>query len=211
MSKETTTFDITNVFSEEATSAGLPAGIHPNVRLISVDPKKRKDYNGEIIKKQLFLKFKKFNKNNEDIGEKEISFFLIDPTMDSAIGNLRSFISQVKEVLSIYYTDEELDESFNPLKVLITDDMSDEDVEEFFKYDNIKSKVLKKMSLYSKVQDAIIEQFYGLMKDNIGFKSSLFRLKLEESKDAKYVQIPRFERFVEKMSVEKKNSLLYNS
>ena len=211
MSKETTTFDIRNVFSEEATSSGLGAGVHPNVRLISVDPKRRKDYNGEIIKKQLFLKFKKFNKNNEDIGEKEISFFLIDPTMDSAIGNLRSFISQVKEILSLHYTDEELEESFDPLKVLYTSKMTEDKAEVAFEYDNIKSKVLKKFSLYSEVQEAIITQFDALMKDKIGFSSTPFRLKLEESNDAKYIQIPRFERFVEKLSVEKKNSLLYNS
>jgi hypothetical protein len=51
-------FDILNIFNEQASSSEL-AGVHERVRLITIDPERRKDNNGNLIKKQLFLKFKK--------------------------------------------------------------------------------------------------------------------------------------------------------
>jgi hypothetical protein len=50
---------------------------------------------------------------------------------------------------------------------------------------------------FTDVELAICE-FNKLLSDKIGFDSKAFRLKLEESKDAKYIQIPRYDRFVEK-------------
>jgi hypothetical protein len=55
------------------------------------------------------------------------------------------------------------------------------------------------------------DQFNKLLSDKIGFDSKAFRLKLEESKDAKYIQIPRYDRFVEKAGVEKEDSVLYTN
>jgi hypothetical protein len=52
-----------------------------------------------LIKKQLFLKFKKFNKEG-DIGEKDISFFLVDPSKESAIDNLHAFSHRQRNYFS---------------------------------------------------------------------------------------------------------------
>jgi hypothetical protein len=49
--------DILNIFNEQASSSELGAGVHERVRLITIDPERR-DNNGNLIKKQLFLKFK---------------------------------------------------------------------------------------------------------------------------------------------------------
>jgi hypothetical protein len=51
---------------------------------------------------------------------------------------------------------------------------------------------------FTDVELAICDQFNKLLSDKIGFDSKAFRLKLEESKDAKYIQIPRYDRSVEK-------------
>mgnify|MGYP000477320734 FL=1 len=50
-----------------------------------------------------------------------------------------------------------------------------------------------------------------MMEGKTGFDSLSFRFKLEESQDAKYIQIPRFDRFVEKQDVKKEDSILLNS
>jgi hypothetical protein len=63
---------------------------------------------------------------------------------------------------------------------------------------------------FTDVELAICDQFNKLLSDKIGFDSKAFRLKLEESKDAKYIQIPRYDRFVEKAGVEKEDSLYTN-
>jgi hypothetical protein len=62
---------------------------------------------------------------------------------------------------------------------------------------------------FTDVELAICDQFNKLLSDKIGFDSKAFRLKLEESKDAKYIQIPRYDRFVEKAGVE--DSVLYTN
>lgn len=207
-------FDILNIFSEQASSSELAAGVHERVRLISIDPERRKDNNGNVIKKQLFLKFKKFNKTGEDVGEKEISFFMIDAAKDSSIDNLHTFISQTKELLSLYYSNEEIEEGFDPLGVLYdadNDDRDEEDVVADFNYSVIRKKVFKKESDFVKVEKAICASFYAMLKDKVGFDSTPFRLKLEESQDAKYIQIPRFDRFVEKAGISKEDSVLYTN
>jgi hypothetical protein len=205
-------FDVFNVFSEEATSAGLGVGIHERIRLITIDNGKRKDGNNNIINKQLYLKFKQFNKAGDDIGEKEISFFVTDAIKDSAVGNLFSFISQTREILSLFCTEDELTEGFDPLSVLHdpkVDTRKEEVLIEDYKYDVIKKKILKKSAHFKSVEQAVGEQFVALLDGKIGFDSQMFRLKLEESQDAKYIQIPRFDRFVEKANVKKDDSMLY--
>lgn len=207
-------FDILNIFNEQASSSELGAGVHERVRLITVDPERRKDNNGNLIKKQLFLKFKKFNKEGVDVGEKDLSFFMVDPTKESAIDNLHAFLSQTREILSIFLSSAEIEAGFDPLAVLYdadNDDREDEVVEQDYKYDSLKKKVMKKEKNFTDVELAVCKQFSDLLADKIGFDSVPFRLKLEESKDAKYVQIPRFDRFVEKAGVAKEESVLYTN
>jgi hypothetical protein len=110
-------------------------------------------------------------------------------------------------------TSEEISKGFDPLAVLYDSDNDDreDDVEEDFKYDSLKKKVMKKEKNFTDVELAICDQFNKLLSDKIGFDSKAFRLKLEESKDAKYIQIPRYDRFVEKAGVEKEDSVLYTN
>lgn len=207
-------FDILNIFNEQASSSELGAGVHERVRLITIDPERRKDNNGNLIKKQLFLKFKKFNKEGVDVGEKDISFFLVDPAKESAIDNLHAFLSQTKEILSLYLSSEEISAGFDPLAILYdadNDDRDEEDVAADFKYDFLKKKVMKKEKNFTDVELAICAQFNALLADKVGFDSMPFRLKLEESSDAKYIQIPRFDRFVEKAGIAKEESVLYTN
>jgi hypothetical protein len=49
-----------------------------------------------LSRNSCFLSSKKFNKEGVDIGEKDVSFFLVDPSKESAIDNLHAFLSQTK-------------------------------------------------------------------------------------------------------------------
>lgn len=216
MSNENTqaeAFDVFNVFKDQATSSELQQGVHERVRLITIDAERRKDHNGNVIKKQLFLKFKKFSKDNVDIGEKEISFFLIDTARDTALSNLHTFVSQTREMLSVFLTDEELEASFDPFSVLRDaekeEGRDEKDIENDYSFDMIRKKALKKSSAFTQVEKEICRVFKQLLEDKAGFDSEPFRLKLEESKEGGYIQIPRFDRFVEKAEVTKQDSVLY--
>lgn len=213
-----TEFNFEDVFQDEISSTSLSEGVHENVKLLSVDINKRKDYNGNTIKKQLFLKFKKYNKDGEDVGEKEISFFLLDTTKEAVVRHLRSYVSQVFSILTMYYTEDELladegDNIFDPFKELYDPEIHEigaVDAESDFSFDNIKSKVLKKGVDFKAIEKAVNKRFFELVEDKIGSKSQAFRLKLEESSDGKYIQIPLYSKFIEREGVEKGKSELYN-
>ena len=209
----TTGFDIVSMFEQGATTSELQAGVHEKIRLVSIDPERRKDREGVLVKKQLFLKFKKFGKGGEDIGEVNVSFFMIDPAKDSAINNLHSFLSQTREILSVYIPEEELNEKFDPLSALVApeNEMTEDELAKNFTYDLIKKKILRKASQFTLVEETICKQFSDLLEDKVGFESDFIRLKLEMSNEGNYIQIPRFDRFIEKADVAKENSALYTN
>jgi hypothetical protein len=59
---------------------------------------------------------------------------------------LHAFLSQTKELLSLFLTSEEISKGFDPLAVLYDSDNDDreDDAVEDFKYDSLKKKVMKK-------------------------------------------------------------------
>jgi len=196
--------NILDMFANEASSSELEAGVHENVRLVSISTEKRHDNNGNPIKKQLYLRFKKYDAEGNDVGEKDISFFLLDPARDSVMSNMMTFILQTREILQIFYEDSEITEKFDPIRAV----WADTHKEEFYTYDALKGKVLKKAAQYKAIESAVCTQFEDLLEPMIGFDSSFFRFKLVESTDAKYIELPRYDRFIERVSIERKNSEL---
>jgi hypothetical protein len=206
-------FDVLNIFSEQATSSELGAGVHERVRLISVSGERRKDNNGNLVKKQFFLKFKKFSKDDVDLGEKEVSFFLVDASKDSAVNNLLNFTAQVVELLGIFYSPSELEEKFDPFGRVFynadNDDRDEDTVKADFHNTRIKKAVIKNEKGFTAVQNAICQDAAALLAPFCGFEGPIFRLKLVESDDNKYIEIPRFSQFVEKAGVDRESSVLY--
>lgn len=186
-------FNIDDIFADVVSATNLDAGKHENVRLVSVSIEPRKDKNGKNIKKQAYMVMKKYD-GKEIIGEKDISFFLLDATKDSYIDNAISYISQLKEILSIYYNEEELTASFDPLRDFLS---SPDDVDEkTLTADTIKANHLKGSTKAKALEKAINASFYAMVKDKIGASSKEFNLTLEESRDGKYIQLPRFNKFI---------------
>ena len=198
---------IRDILKKNVRSPELIAGVHDHVHLVGIDIDDRKDKSGNRIKKQLFLTFKKLNEEGEVVGEKEISFFDIDPVKDFALDNLCSYVGRVEDLLKVFISDKDIDKGYDPLSALLDDGEDSDDVKDEFKFDAIKKSRLKKMSGYKKVEKAVQEHFYELLKDEIGHDSVPLRLKLEEDKN-NYVNLPRYGAFVEKASVKKKNSKL---
>jgi len=198
--------NILDILKRNERTLELSAGVHNNVKLIEVDVDDRKDGSGNRIKKQLFLTFKKLDENGDAIGEKEISFFDIDPVKDYAVDNLLSYISSVRDILEVFIPEKTIDKKFDPLQALLEKNEEGIDEKEFY-FDNIKKTRLKKMSKYKLVEEAIRKQFYSLVKSKIGYDSISLRLKLEEDKN-NYINIPRYGAFIEKGSIDKKESRL---
>ena len=194
-------------------SIELEAGVHENVRLISIDTELKKDKNGKLIERHLFLRFKKFNKAGKDIGEKEINFFMVDPMSDYALDSLINFMEQCWSIVNTFLKDEDKsDKAFNPIKAIAAredhEDMDDKEFEAFISYEFIKKNVLKKAKDYRTVEEAARTQMEKALAKHIGINSVPLRLKLINSKDNKYVQLPRYTAFIEPGDVKKKESIL---
>ena len=148
-----------------------------------------------------------------DLGEKEISFFIVDASKDTAINNLLNFTAQVTEILSLFYTPTELEEKFDPFGRVFynadNDDRDEEAVKADYHNTKIKKAVIKNEKGFTAVQAAICTDAAALLAPFCGFEGPIFRLKLVESDDNKYIEIPRFDPFVEKAGVDKESSVLY--
>lgn len=209
MSENFEDFNLDDIFNDVTSSTSLGEGVHEKVRLVSIDTSKRRDKNNKPIKMQLWLKFRKYDNDESILGEKEISFFMIDPSKNSAINNIITYLEQLQAILSTYMTPEEISAGFDPLNAVVDAKSDDDYKEEDLHSDNIKTTYLKPTAAYKTLQEAIKEQFFALLKDKIGADSTPFRLKLEESRDGKYIQIPHFDQFIERSDVAKDKSELY--
>lgn len=192
-------FNIDDIFADVTSSTSLGEGEHENVRLLSIDIEKRKDRNNKPLKMQLFLKFKKYDDENNDIGEKEISFFLLDPAKESVINNLVDYLSQLKEILYIYHSADEVAAKFDPINGIVKAEGDDDYEDSDLSTDNIKKTFLNKNKVFKELEDIIKEQFLAMLGDKVGPDSTKFKLTLEESRDGKYIQLPRYSTFIEKM------------
>jgi hypothetical protein len=197
-----------NLLKSKVNATDLEEGIHENVFLVSIDINDRKDHTGTKIKKQCFLMFKKIDSEGGIIGQKEISFFFVDPVKEYALDNLIELVQQIKCLLSAYLSDKDILKKYNPVSVLIEkDEEITEELGKEFLYDNIRNTRLKMKSNYAKVENAAKDQLNKLLGKKIGLDSIPLRFKLVEDKN-KYIQIPRFGTYVESMDVSRSDSSL---
>ena len=198
---------------DKSQSIELEAGVHENVRLISIDTELKKDKNGKLIERHLYLRFKKFSKSGKDVGEKEINFFMVDPLSDYALDSLINFMERCWSIVRVYKGDDaKADKAFNPIQAIANrdnfPDMDEKEFDEYISYDFIKQNVLKKAKDYKAVEESARKMMEKALNKDIGINSIPLRLRLEASKDKKYVQIPRYTPFIEDGKVKKTDSIL---
>ncbi|MCK5788685.1 MAG: hypothetical protein KAH32_06790 [Chlamydiia bacterium] len=198
-----------NVLAGGLVSKELPAGVHENVRLVSIDPTLKKDNNGNDIGKQLFIKFVKYSEFDEVLGEKVVTFFFLRPDSDYVTSSLAEYILDLRSILEIFKTEEEVDEAFNVLESFVGEGWTEDEIKDAFNYENIGIKVLNKDSKYVKLQKIIRDSFYDILQKEIGVDSKFLRLKLVSNDTGEYIQLPRNTSFIESAEISKETSRLY--
>lgn len=205
------------LFNKNVKSASLVEGVHENTKIVSIDVDKRKDRNGNTIKKQVFIKFKKFDGNDENIGETEVSFFLLDSKRDQLADDLSRFVGSLISVLSVYAKEDEIS-SFDPItsfvkgtKISKIAALSDEELESEATFDNITNKIIKGSTAVKELESYIAKDFLSILEKYIGEDSDYVRLKLTSSKNGDYVQLPAFGGFIEHGTISKETSELYDN
>jgi len=201
-------FDFSKIL-KSGRSVDLPEGIHENMYLASVDKGEEKNSLGVENKKHLYIKFNKEGKDGNVEGNFNLSFFKLDPDRDSALFALGKFLKKIKEVAMLYYTEDEFYKKFDPLQSLVDED---EDLEKKdFMYVNIKKTRFVHTSNFSVVEKEAAILAEKLLEKKAGEDGSRLRIRLEKNMKTNYVEIPRYNDFVELMSVTKKDSVLYNA
>jgi hypothetical protein len=156
----------------------LSFGINERVRLVSLsNEEKKKD--GEVIKRNTYMVFSKFDEEEKIIASSEFSYFNLDPTKDFTMENLASQTSQLQNLCDLLSPGSIIDplEGYDSL----------EEVEEDL--GNIKG--------CKKLQGRLYEQFEKAVGDKIGKDSPLIRLKVVTDNKGKFLQLPRESRIAE--------------
>jgi hypothetical protein len=163
------------ILASKPIRAGLDFGINNNVRLTSIsnDVRKRE---GEIINRNTWMTFTKYNEKDEPIAKSEFNYFNLDHTTDYAPGNYGTQLAHAINLIQILNPD-----ALETFEADLENKIGDESgLEEAFK----SKKGCKKLTegLYKILEDAL--------KDHIGEDSPLMRLKVvTDRKTGKYNQL----------------------
>jgi hypothetical protein len=178
--------------------ADLTADIHDNCRITRVDPNPRKNRNGEVIKRNLFITFAKF-KEDKKIGETELSWWTPDPTSEFFIINLRMFCFQIIDILKAFMSYDEAVDKFKDVFSEFEDITDTVDIEsKKWKKSEVKSLMEKLNSIFSEA-----------IKPYINSSEQPLRVKMVPNYKGEDTDIPSKGSFVEPM-IKKESDLKFD-
>lgn len=166
------------LLSNRPIKARIPFGINERVRIVSIDNKPRKR-NGEIERKNTFIKFVQFDEEGNKITSTEMFWWTPDFNSDYMLQNVATQLSQLDEILSAYGIEEELDPT-------IGYDSEEEMVDELSTKKGLKAFL-----------ELVWELFNEAMEDKVGPDSALFNFKLVTDYKGKFDQLPESGQFLE--------------
>jgi hypothetical protein len=159
----------------------LDFGLNTNCRLIKIDntPKTKE---GEIIKRNTFLTFAKYNDKGEVTGQTEFNFFNLEAGSKFVFDNFVDQLSKLSHILSLLAPEAEYD----PTSGYESTEQIEED--------------LKAPKSCKAIQDALYDDFAAAIEGKYGTESALLAVKVVTEKTGKYLQLPREAKFCELMS-----------
>ncbi len=167
----------------------LTDGIHPNVMISKVDIKQRKGKNGPI-NKMIYITFTQLDSNKKRKAEAEVAWWKPDATSDFFKTNLQELCIQLHNILSCYMSEEEAFTAFDGV-------FEDNGVT---KLEDIEGKTWKKSEVDA-LLEGLSEAFSEAIKPHIGNSDDLIYLKLATNYKGEDIEIPKYGKFVEPMSV----------
>lgn len=175
----------------------LSHGIYENCVITKVEASGKKTKDGEAIKRNCFTTFATLNDKGEVIGEKEVSWYDLDVTNEYAKDNFKEQLLQIVSIMECFFDPKDVDDVFNPIfdEAGIVDDAT------------LETVLTDKASL-KKLMAAIAANYTENMESVLNDKDNLLRLKLVYDNKGKYVQQPKYGKFVEPCSIEAKDSTL---
>jgi hypothetical protein len=161
----------------------LEFGINDNVRLVKIDNTQRKR-EGEIVNRNTYMTFSKFDSKGEVMASSEFSFFNLDPTADRVMENFANQVAVMQNIVDI----------LSPGNIIDPTTGYDD-------FDEIE-KALKTKKGCKDFQDTLWELFESALDGKVGEESPLVRLKVVTNNKGKYLQLPNESPVMESMEVE---------
>jgi len=162
----------------------LEFGINENIRLVKIDNEPRTK-EGELITRNTYMTFTKFNDKNEPIASTEFSYFDLDPEKDNNLSNLANQLAQLQNILDL----------LNPEAGAIDPTAGYKSVEAL-------SSDLQNRKKSKALIDKMFDLFAEALEGKIGNESELLRLKIVTDSKGKYLQLPRESHIAELMTTE---------
>ena len=167
----------------------LTDGIHPNVMISGVDINQRKGKNGPI-NKVIYIKFTELDANKKRKAEAEVAWWKPDASSDYFKTNLQELCIQLHNILSCFMDEEA---AFNAF-----DDVFESNG--ITQLSDIESKNWKKSEV-DKLLDTLAIAFKKAIDPYVGNEDDLIYLKLATNYKGEDIEIPKYGKFVEPMSV----------
>jgi hypothetical protein len=161
----------------------LEFGINENVRLVAMDNEVRK-WENEVINRNTFLTFAKFNDEGTKIESSEFSYFNLDHTSDFVFANLVQQVGQLNNLANLLNPGSEVDPT-----------------EEFEDLEEIKEALRTKKGCQA-MMDIMWKQFSEAVEGKTGAESPLLRIKVAVSGKGGWLQLPQDAHFAESMEYE---------
>ncbi len=165
-------------------------GIFDDVIITNVDIKDRKGQNGPI-NKVFYIKFAQLNDSGKRVAESELAWWKPDVTSEYFKTNFQELCLQLHNVLETYLGEEKAFEAF----AAVFDDI---DIEEHTEIDNRKWKQSELNILITNLKTSFSTAIAPFI-NNDEYKS---RLKLSTNYKGEDIEIPKYGKFMEPMTVE---------
>jgi hypothetical protein len=179
----------------KAKKAELGHDIHENCIITEVSVTGKPNKEGQPSKWNCVTKFVKYDSKNNNIGEKEVSWYELDFNSDFVKSKFTSQISQLVNILECFITAEEVNDIFDP--ILGDFEITDEESLESILTDKENCK-----NLMDDISKAYVKEMINHLNDKP------VRLKLVFDNKGKYVGPPMFNELVESMETPKEESKL---
>jgi hypothetical protein len=166
-------------------------GIFDNVIITGVDVQDRKGANGPI-NKMVYIKFAQIDETGKKLKESELSWWKPDITSEYFKTNLQEICLQLHNVLEAYIGEEE---AFNAFSTVF-------DFLELDSHEEIETRRWKQSELSALINE-LKESFETAITPYINKMDQLIRLKITTNYKGEDIEIPKYGKFVESMSVEK--------
>lgn len=172
--------------SSNASRPNLEFGINENVKLTNISNVKRIN-EGVAVPRNTFLTFSKYNDKGEIVAQSEVSFYDLDHTKELT-KNMNNLSNQAAQLVAIITC-------LNPTKV------NDFDFTQgLFTTEEELLKLFATKTGCDKVIDNLYKSFEELVKDFLGEKCPMLRVKFVTSNKSTYPILPGDANFIELMS-----------